>query len=231
MGHAIEALAKERGHDIAAILDTPQQWLQQKQAIENSDVIIDFSIPGSAVDNLSKAFEYKTPVVCGTTGWLHQLDKITTLCNQNNGALLYASNFSIGVNLFFEVNKKLATLMGDHPEYKPAIEETHHIHKLDAPSGTAITLCQQITHRLPHINDWALDATAAGILPVHAIRRGEVNGTHQVKYSSSIDEIEIIHRANNRKGFALGAVMGAEWLINKTGVFTMYDMLFGEKSS
>lgn len=221
MGKAIEVIAKQRGHEIVAIIDKENP----KDSIESADAAINFSVPSAAVDNIKHALNQKIPVVCGTTGWLDHKSAIEHLCNTKNGAFLYASNFSLGVNLFFALNKKLAKIMEQHPQYNASLEEIHHTQKLDAPSGTAITLAEGI---LPHIvqKNWELSENSnENDLPITAIRKPNVPGTHTVTYNSNIDKIQIEHIAHNRDGFALGAVVAAEWIVGKNGIFTMNDVL------
>lgn len=219
MGKAIEKLAIENGHTIVLKLDDFQKNIDFK----NADVAIDFSMPNSAFDNISKAIKNNIPIVCGTTGWLDKYDEIVSLCKKHRGSFLYASNFSLGVNLFFELNTHLAKLLQNF-DYEPSIIETHHTQKLDAPSGTAISLANQI---LPFSekNDWVLDKKESNKLLISAKRINEVPGTHQVVYSSAIDEIEIKHTAKNRLGFAQGAILAAAYIKDKEGVFNMKDVL------
>lgn len=221
MGRAIEQIALERGHQIIAKIDKDHS----KVDFKNADVAIDFSVPEAAFDNISKALNNKIPVVSGTTGWSDRYDEAVTLCKKNNSGFLYASNFSVGVNLFFELNKYLAKLIQPY-DYKVAIEETHHIHKLDSPSGTAITLAEQILPLSDHIK-WTLETgnNSEEGLPIRSKREGEVTGTHEITYSSEIDCISIKHEAHQRKGFALGAVLAAEFMVGKTGIYTMKDVL------
>ncbi len=221
MGKAIESIALERGHEIVIKVSKKEELVN----LGNVDVAIDFSIPSSAYYNISTCINSNVPVVSGTTGWLDKYDEVVALCKAKKGAFIYASNFSLGVNLFFELNKKLASLMSKHTDYKIGVEEIHHTQKLDAPSGTAITLANQILEKI-NKDKWVLGVTDnENELPIVAKRIENVAGTHHVVYQNNIDEIEIIHKAKNRKGFALGAVIAAEWLTNKEGVFTMKDVL------
>ena len=221
MGKAIEEIALERNHQI--ILKTSSKT--KEIDLCGVDVAIDFSIPETAFKNISKALNQGIPVISGTTGWLDKYKEIVSLCKEENGTFIYASNFSLGVNIFFEINKQLAKLMANHTDYSVAIEEVHHTQKLDAPSGTAITLANQILENFDK-DKWVLGVTdKENELPIIAKRIENVAGTHYVKYENDIDEIEIIHKAKNRKGFALGAVIAAEWIKNKKGVFTMQDVL------
>ncbi|MDO4881530.1 MAG: 4-hydroxy-tetrahydrodipicolinate reductase [Capnocytophaga sp.] len=221
MGQAIEQIAIDRGHEIVLKIDknTPNY------SLNNIDVVIEFSTPESAFGNISKALEAGIPVVAGTTGWLAQYDEAVALCKANNTAFLYASNFSIGVNIFFEINKTLAKLMKNHQEYAVSLEEIHHTQKLDAPSGTAISLAEAIIEE-SNKTDWTLNEATETQIPIVAKRIDNTPGTHIVTYQSEIDTIEIKHTAHNRKGFALGAVLAAEWIFGKKGVFSMKEVLF-----
>ena len=221
MGKAIEKIALDRGHEIVAIYDKDEK----KGTLSDAQVAINFSVPYAAVKNLKEAFDAGVAVVCGTTGWLEQLDEIHAYCNKKNSGFLYASNFSVGVNLFFKLNELAAKLMKGHEDqYTAHLEETHHIHKLDAPSGTAITLAEGIAKVNPHYPSWTMDEDKSG-LKISAYREGEVPGTHSVTYHAKIDQISIEHKAHSRKGFALGAVIAAEWLNGKEGIFSMSDVL------
>ena len=217
MGQAIEKIAINRGHTIVAKIDKDNP----DEAYE-ADVAINFSVPMAAYENITSAIDKKIPVVCGTTGWLDRLDEVETLCQQNEGAFLYASNFSLGVNLFFELNVKLADMMQKQPLYTASIEEIHHTQKLDKPSGTAITLAEGIPSAG---NVWHLIEDNGEGVPITSIRKDEVPGTHTVTHRSEIDEISITHTAHNRTGFALGAIIAAEWIQNKKGIFSMRDVL------
>ncbi|MCT4698200.1 4-hydroxy-tetrahydrodipicolinate reductase [Tenacibaculum haliotis] len=220
MGKEIEKIALQRGHEI--IIKTSGKEVYD---ITKADIAIDFSIPTSAFNNISNCINNQIPVISGTTGWLDKYDAITELCNDKKGAFIYASNFSLGVNVFFELNKQLAKMMNALSEYDIAIEEIHHTKKLDAPSGTAITLAEGIIDHSTK-NEWELDKTTSdNNIPITAIRTPDVPGTHTVTYQSAVDTINIKHTAHNRHGFALGAVVAAEWLVNKTGVYTMRDVL------
>ena len=217
MGQAIEQIAIDRGHTIVAKIDK-----DNTNEVYEADVAINFSIPMAAYENITSAINKKIPVVCGTTGWLDRLEEVETLCQQNEGAFLYASNFSLGVNLFFELNAKLAEMMQKHPLYTASIEEIHHTQKLDKPSGTAITLAEGIPLEG---NAWHLAEDKGEGVPITSIRKDEVPGTHTVTHRSEIDEISITHTAHNRTGFALGAVLAAEWIQDKKGIFSMKDVL------
>ena len=221
MGKAIEEIAKARGHKIVAKIDKDNP----NDSVDSADVAINFSVPSAAVSNITNTLNQGVPVVCGTTGWLEHKSNIEQLCTEKKGAFLYASNFSLGVNIFFELNEKLAQMMGQHTQYKASLEEIHHTEKLDAPSGTAITLAEGI---LPHTtqNSWKLTEEAnENDLSITAKREPHVPGTHTVTYSSETDEISIAHLAHNRDGFALGAVLAAEWIVGKSGIFSMRDVL------
>ena len=219
MGKAIEKVAIDRGHLIS--FKTNKCDLN---FINDVDVTIEFSTPESAFTNIKNCIDSNVPVVSGTTGWLEDLDDIKKLCDKKNGSFLYASNFSLGANLFFELNKNLAHLMSDMNQYKTSIDETHHIHKVDKPSGTAITLADDIISNSRYKN-WELDSNSKDKININSNRKKEVSGVHKVVYSSENDIISIKHEALNRNGFALGAVISAEWLVNKKGCFSISDML------
>ena len=220
MGKAIEQIAIQRGHEIVIKDDGNIEY-----DITIADVAIDFSIPTVAFNNISKCLNNNVPVVSGTTGWLDKYDEAIALCNEKKGAFIYASNFSLGVNLFFEMNKQFAKMMTSLNDYTTTIEEIHHTKKLDAPSGTAITLAEGIIENSDK-KEWSLDGESSEKnIPITAIRTPEVPGTHTISYASEIDTIEIKHTAHNRKGFALGAVVASEWLFNKTGIYSMKDVL------
>ena len=219
MGKAIEKVAIDRGHSISFKTDKCDL-----NFINDVDVTIEFSTPESAFTNIKNCIDSNVPVVSGTTGWLEDLDDIKKLCHKKNGSFLYASNFSLGANLFFELNKKLAHLMSDKNQYKTSIDETHHIHKVDKPSGTAITLADDIISNSRYKN-WELDSNSKDKININSNRKKEVSGVHKVVYSSENDIISIKHEALNRNGFALGAVISAEWLVNKKGCFSISDML------
>lgn len=221
MGKTIEEILIERGHQVVAKLThTPKI-----EDIKDADVAIEFSNPEVAFDNLKVLLENKVPTICGTTGWLGKLDQIKEINQNNASAFLYGSNFSLGVNLFFELNRNLAKLMKAYPEYTVEIEEIHHVQKLDKPSGTAISLADQVLEE-SDLKKWELDQKSAeDSLPIFSKRLDSVPGTHTVSYQSEIDEIEIKHTAHSRKGFALGAVLAAEWIHGKQGFFSMKDVL------
>jgi len=226
MGQAIEEVAVRRGHTILQRFTSASKQDMDEAHLHNVDVAIEFTRPECALENVTKCFEAGINVVCGTTGWNDQLELANKQAEANKTGFLQASNFSIGVNIFFEINKLLAYMMNGHEEYNVAIEETHHIHKKDAPSGTAITLAQQIINNLNGKDRWDLGGSGiASSIPVIAQRTDNVPGTHKISYSSVTDDIEIIHTAHNRDGFALGAVLAAEFLMGKRGIFTMKDVL------
>ena len=220
MGQMIEQIARNRGHEIVAKIDENTQDID----FNSMDVAIDFSMPEAAFGNITKCLNNNVPVISGTTGWLDKYEDAITLCNDKKGAFIYASNFSLGVNIFFELNNYLAKMMQNLPEYKVSLEEIHHTQKLDAPSGTAITLAEGVIAN-SNYSEWKLDNSSDTILPITSKRIGKVPGTHTVDYDSVVDSISIKHTAHNREGFALGAVTAAEWIIGKSGVFTMRDVL------
>lgn len=226
MGKEIEKIALERGHEITLKIDINSDWTKEKQLLSSADVAIEFSTPQSTIQNIFHSFDVNVPVVVGTTGWMEQLDYVKEVCEKNGQTLFYASNFSIGVNIFFEINKKLAAMMNKQSGYNVSMEEIHHTEKLDSPSGTAIKLAEGILEKYPHKKSWVNTTTdKPEVLGIVSKRIDKVPGTHTVTWSSEIDELEIKHTAHNRKGFALGAVMAAEWVSDKRGVFTMHDML------
>ena len=220
MGQMIEQVALNRGHEIVAKIDEHTQNID----FSSMDVAIDFSMPEAAYSNITKCLENNVPIISGTTGWLDKYQDAVTLCKSKSGAFIYASNFSLGVNIFFELNNYLAKMMQNLPEYKVSLEEIHHTQKLDAPSGTAITLAEGIISNSEYLQ-WKLDDTSNNSLPITSKRIGKTPGTHTVTYDDVIDSIVIKHTAHNREGFALGAVTAAEWIIGKTGIFSMRDVL------
>jgi 4-hydroxy-tetrahydrodipicolinate reductase len=227
MGKTIEQVAKDRGHSIAAIIDQDNPQDLETLTPEKVDVAIEFTEPVSAFRNISMCLLSGIPIVSGTTGWLERRPEIEKLCLEVKGAFFYASNYSIGVNLFFQLNRLLAQLMQPYPGYQVSLEEIHHTQKKDAPSGTAITLAEGILAKMPQLSGWKLDteAPSAQELPITAIRRDAVPGTHTIRYDSPIDQIQITHTAHTRLGFAQGAVVAAEWIFGKSGNFTMEDLL------
>jgi 4-hydroxy-tetrahydrodipicolinate reductase len=223
MGRTIERFALQRGHSITTRIDKDNTEDIYSEAFKSSDIAIEFSVPETAFHNVSAALELGVPVVCGTTGWLDKLDTVKQICEKQKLAFIYSSNFSLGVNIFFHINRKLAEVMRNYPEYTVSIEEIHHIHKKDAPSGTAVTLAEDIMRQI-NLKKWSLEK-AENSLHISAIREGEVPGTHSVLYDNDIDSITICHTAKSRDGFALGAVVAAEFAQNKRGFFTMKDVL------
>ncbi len=225
MGKAIEKIAVGRGHTIAGTIDTVEEREALSKAIK-IDVAIEFSQPEAAIENLKFCFNRGIPVVCGTTGWLKEKNKIIEYCQHRNGAFFYASNFSLGVNLFFKMNEYLAKLMNGRQEYSLTIDETHHTQKKDAPSGTAITLAEGIIAANPQFKQWAYpEKPSADVIVINSFREDPAPGTHVVRYGSDVDDIEIKHTAHSREGFAQGAVLVAEWIRGKKGVLTMDDFL------
>tara|TARA_R110002051_G_scaffold8755_1_gene35945 strand:+ start:43973 stop:44674 length:702 start_codon:yes stop_codon:yes gene_type:complete len=220
MGQMIEQIALSRGHEIVAKIDENTDSIN----FSTMDVAIDFSMPEAAFGNITKCLNNNIPIICGTTGWLDKYNDAIELCNSKKGAFIYASNFSLGVNIFFELNNYLAKMMKNLPEYKVSLEEIHHTQKLDAPSGTAITLAEGVIANSEY-NEWKLEDNSNGALPITSKRIGNTPGTHTLLYENDVDSIEIKHTAHNREGFALGAVTAAEWIIGKTGVFSMRDVL------
>lgn len=221
MGKVIDKIAKKRGHKIIYRIDENSINYDLKKV----DVAIDFSTPKAAFSNINMALENSIPIISGTTGWLDNYNKAVKLCNEKNGAFLYASNFSLGVNIFFEINRQLAKIMSNHPEYVIKMKEIHHIEKIDAPSGTAITLAESIIKETDY-QKWSLNKDfKENEISIEAQRLSDKTGTHEVIYKSDIDEIKIKHAAVNREGFGIGAVIAAEWLIGKKGVFSMKDVL------
>lgn len=226
MGKEIEGIALERKHEIVLKVDVSNMTSFSDEELKRADVAIEFSTPESAFKNIIKCFELNIPVVVGTTGWLSHLEEAREMCRQKNQALFYSSNYSIGVNIFFKLNEYLAKIMNNYPQYNVSMFEEHHIHKLDSPSGTAITLANQIIESNGRKENWVNAITEKGNeLEIISKRIAETPGTHTIKYFSSVDEIEITHVAHNRKGFALGAVLAAEWLQKKKGIFGMDDLL------
>lgn len=221
MGKVIERIALERGHEIVLRKTDVDTF----EGLENADVAIDFSVPDAAVDNISTCLNNNIPVISGTTGWLEEYHTMVKLCEDKNGAFIYGSNFSLGVNIFFELNAHLAKMMSNLKQYKITMEEIHHLQKLDAPSGTAISLAKDIIANSDY-SSWAIEKPKTiDELYIEAKREEGVPGTHSVFYDSEVDSIEIKHTAHNREGFALGAVVAAEWLIGKKGIFSMKDVL------
>ena len=226
MGRAIESLAPEHGVEIAWRITQVNRTEVTPELLRQADVVIEFTRPEAAFENVMLCLEASIPVVSGTTGWLEKLPEAQDFCQKNGGALLWASNFSVGVNLFFALNSYLSKLMNERVEYVPSVTEIHHIHKLDAPSGTAITLAEGLIKHLAAKTEWANQSEVAeNQISIVSLREGEVPGTHIIHYNSEVDSIEIKHTAHNRQGFALGAVVAAEWLAPRQGVFGMDDLL------
>ena len=228
MGKAIEQIALNEDHNIVNRINAANAEILLNTNPEDVDVAIEFSSPETAFHNIKTCIEKQIPVVSGTTGWLERKQEIENLCKEKNSAFFYASNYSIGMNIFFKLNQQLAKLMNSQKQYHVAIEETHHIQKLDAPSGTAITLAEEIINNLDIKNNWKLVAdknTSQNTIEIETLREPNVPGTHKITYSSIIDAIEIKHTAHSREGFAKGALMAAIWLIDKSGVFGMNDLL------
>lgn len=226
MGKTIEGIALQRGHKVNLKIDIDSTADFTKENLLQCDVAIEFTGPHSAKENILTCLDAGIPVVSGSTGWLENWSEVANFCKEKNGSFLYASNFSVGVNIFFEVNKKLAQLMNGHNEYAISMQEIHHTQKKDAPSGTAITLAEQILQEIPAKKKWVNDETTdPEALSILSKREDPAPGTHSIKYSSAVDDIEIIHTAHNRNGFALGAVLAAEFICNKRGNFSMKDVL------
>ena len=226
MGKTIESIALERGHTVDLKIDIDSMGDFTKENLKQCNVAIEFTGPHSAKENIIKCLDAGIPVVSGSTGWLEAWDEVENYCKEKNGSLLYASNFSVGVNIFFEVNKKLARLMKGHDEYEISMHEIHHTQKKDAPSGTAITLAEQIIQEIPAKKKWVNNETTdPEALFIISKREDPAPGTHSITYSSAVDDIEIIHTAHNRNGFALGAVLAAEYICTKKGIFSMKNVL------
>lgn len=229
MGHAVERCTVERGHYIALTIDTPEDWADKGSKLKGCDVAVEFSTPATAVENIMRCLRAGVAVVSGTTGWNDRLEEVKAECKALGGALFVASNFSIGMNIVFELNRQLARMTKGLPSYSVAIKETHHIHKLDAPSGTAIHLAEGIIAEQG--GDWELvgssqvRARTEQIIPITAVREGEVAGIHEVRYDSPLDTITLTHEAKGREGLALGATLAAEFVVGKKGVFTMHDLI------
>lgn len=225
MGHEVEKIAIQQGHSIWLTIDNENNWSEKSGKLKECDVAIEFSIPAVAIKNIRRCIDFNLPIVVGTTGWYDHLPEITELCINSNGALFYATNFSIGVNIFFDINRRLASLLETYPAYKPSMTEIHHTRKLDAPSGTAITLAKDIIASNSRFLTYSDQVAGAGEIPIESIREGNVTGTHTITWNSEIDRITITHEARSRVGFAIGAVMAAAWLIGRRGVFSMKEML------
>ncbi len=227
MGCEIEELARDHGYEVTVVIDNEDDWNSQFEQLRNADVAMEFSMPETAFRNITRCFDAGIAVVSGTTGWSDKFDEIKDSCIRGGHALFYASNFSPGMNIMFELNKKLAKLLGRYPGYNILIEEIHHAGKIDAPSGTAITLAKDIIHYHPVKKIWVnKPAKSPDQLEIISLRRNQVPGMHFVKYDSPADSLEIRHTAHSRQGFALGALMAAEWLAGKKGFFSMSDLLY-----
>jgi len=225
MGKEIEKIALQRGHEIVSVIDIDNRQDFDSEAFKSADVAIEFTAPHAALDNYRRTFASGVKLVSGTTGWLEHIDEIKEAC-KNGKTLFWASNFSLGVNIFFALNKYLAKIMNEFPSYNVMMEEVHHIHKLDAPSGTAITLAEGILENIDRKTKWVKeDAKNADELPIYSIREDEVPGIHSIMYESEVDSILITHDAKSRKGFALGAVLAAEFTATRSGFLGMEDML------
>lgn len=226
MGKAIEEIAIQKGHTIALKIDLENRHEFTADNLQKADVAIEFTGPETAAENIYSCIDAGIPVISGSTGWLSKLAEVEKYCLEKNGSFLYASNFSIGVNIFFELNSRLAKMMANFPEYEVSIDEVHHAGKKDSPSGTAITLAEQVIRETPRKTSWVNSQPVSGSqLHIVSRRIDPAPGTHTVKYSSAIDDIEIIHTAHNRKGFATGAVMAASYIVNRKGIHTMKDVL------
>lgn len=225
MGRAIEEIALKKGHSIILKISSANTGELTINNLQEADVAIEFTGPDGAFKNIHFCLDAGIPVISGSTGWLEKLEDIKELCTLKNGGFLYASNFSIGVNIFFELNKKLATLMAAHEDYDVTIEEIHHTQKKDAPSGTAITLAEQAIEKNKTKEKWGIQPASPGELTITSKRIDPTPGTHLVKYHSAVDDIEIIHTAHSREGFASGAILAAEFIYNKKGIYTMKDVL------
>ena len=226
MGKEIESIAIERGHSIELKINAQNLDELNGDSLNKCDVAIEFSTPDNAIHNILRCFDASTPVIVGTTGWYNDFDHVKNKCLQTDSTLIYATNFSIGVNIFFKLNQQLAKVMNHHKQYQPAINEIHHTQKLDAPSGTAITLGEGIISEVESKKTWVNHPSEhANELEITSERINDVPGTHEITYQSAIDDLSIKHTAHNRKGFALGAVVAAEWSIGKKGIYTMSDVL------
>ena len=226
MGHEIESVALERGHLIGKIIDIENQGEFNSESFADIDVVIEFSSPESAFENITKCLEMSKPVVSGTTGWLENYKQAADLCLSRGTSFIHSSNFSVGVNILFRLNSELAKIMDGHRDYSPEIEEIHHVKKLDAPSGTAIALAESIKRNHGNFEGWCMeDSSKLNCIPVRSVREGTVPGTHYVSWNSAIDSITLKHEARSRKGFAIGAVLAAEYIYTRQGLFTMNDVL------
>lgn len=239
MGRIIDELLVDSSDEVVLRIDADKRANLRAEDLQAADVIIEFSHPDAVLDNIALALEAGVPMVCGTTGWLKEQSTVARWVAEKQGSFFYASNFSVGVHIFFALNRYLSTRMAGFADYLPSMSETHHIHKVDAPSGTAVTLAEDLVQAHPQLDDWALQAThwpdkvvhtptsapGKSLLPITSYREGEVPGTHHIRWQSPIDEISIEHKAHSRKGFAQGAITAAHWLVGKQGYFGMEDML------
>lgn len=226
MGKSVQVIAEQRGHKVVCIVDEKEGKKLENLLDQKVDVAIEFTQPDAAFDNLTFCLENSIPVISGTTGWLAKYNAIQSVCLENNGTFLHASNFSLGVNIFFKLNHWLAGVLNNFPDYAVTMEEVHHVQKKDKPSGTAITLAENIINAHDSYNGWTLDEQPAkGKIKIDSIRKDEVPGTHTVFYHGAVDQIALTHTADSRTGFALGAVLVAEWIKDKKGVFTMNDFI------
>ncbi len=225
MGKEIEAIALQRHHSIVLKVGDTNSASITKTDLQQADVAIEFSTPHTVISNIKKCLDAQLPIVVGTTGWYDSFNNIETECQQKNGTLFHSTNYSLGVNIFMKMNSYLAELMNKYASYDVSMEEIHHIHKLDKPSGTAITLANQLLDKIERKKNWSITDTNPETLFIKDVREGEVPGTHIIKYSSAVDDIEIMHKAHNRQGFALGAVIAAEYIYGKKGIFTMNDLM------
>ena len=227
MGHEIERICAKMDHEITLIIDSEDDWGKSGSGLKEADIAIDFSVPDQVVKNIYRCFDAGVPVVIGTTGWYDEMEEVKKNCYERGQSLFYSANFSIGVNIFFDLNRHFAKLMSERGEYEISIEETHHIHKQDTPSGTAIVLANEIIQHIGRLAKWVKEnPDNPEELGIKSFRVENVPGTHKVRYESENDMIEIVHTAKNRRGFAIGAIMAAEWLIGKKGCFEMKDLLF-----
>ncbi|RUA31363.1 MAG: 4-hydroxy-tetrahydrodipicolinate reductase [Bacteroidetes bacterium] len=229
MGKEIEKICLQKGYRITARIDNNEDWQQFHKELSQADVAIDFSMPSVVLDNIQKCFDMQIPIVVGTTGWYDKKEALKAQCEQENQSMIFGSNFSIGVNLFFRINELTAQLMNQYPEYNVSMEEIHHTQKLDAPSGTAISLADIVINELDHIKKWQKGlSNDKHILGIESKRIDPTPGTHIITYQSDIDEIELKHTAKSRIGFAKGAVLAAEWIVNRKGWFEFKDILFNK---
>jgi len=227
MGKAVEKLALEKNHKIILNIDNENDWQEKQEELKSCDVAIEFSTPETVLPNIKKCFEINLPIITGTTGWHNKIDEVKSWCKKYNASLFYASNFSVGVNIFFKINTALAEILNNFKEYDVSLTEKHHTQKLDSPSGTAINLLQQIIDKHQEKSIWEEgETTAKNTISVESIREGNIIGSHSVTWESDVDIIKIKHKAKTRDGFALGAIQAAEWVKDKKGVFTMDNMLF-----